>query len=153
VKDIERMVVSAHEDGEVEAPWKDQVSRRIAEDPAWAAEADRHRRVKAALAASPEPDFSAARERILARIQAGVPSRPEVRSFPVAWVSVAAAALLVAAVGSGYWLGRISLPAAPAQTSAAEVSELQVQVPHPQGLKLSGEGQLLMASTLQGSGR
>jgi anti-sigma factor RsiW len=152
VKDIERMVISAHEDGEVEAPWKDEVARRIAEDTSWAAEAALHRRVKAALAASPEPDFAAARERILARIPAA--SEPQItRAFPVAWVSVAAAALLVVAAGSGYWLGRISQPTSGGQAQAAEVSEIQIQVPHAQGLKLSGEGQLLMASTLQGPGR
>ena len=151
MKDIERMVISAHEDGEVEAPWADQVARRIAEDPAWAGEAQIHRQVKAALAASPEPDFTAARERVLARIPAAQPRAT--RSFPVAWVSVAAAALLVVAAGSGYWLGRLSQSSAPGQTQAAEVSELQVQIPHAQGLKLSGEGQLLMASTLQGPGR
>ena len=37
MKDIERRILSAHIDGEVEAPWKDQVEARIAADSAWAA--------------------------------------------------------------------------------------------------------------------
>ena len=145
MKDIERMVVSAHEDGEVESPWKEQVQVRVAADAEWAAEAALHRGIKAALALSPEPDFSEARARVGAKLQGLSHRRPWSRPLPLAWVSVAAAALLVVAAGTGYWVGRQS------STSAAQVSELQVQVPRQLELKLSGEGQLLMASTLEGS--
>jgi len=146
MKDIERMVISAYEDGEVDAPWNQRIARRLAEDADWATEADGHRKIKAALAASPEPDFSEARRRVKARIEAGLPLRT--RTLPLAWISVAAAAVLVLAGGGGFWLGRQTVPAAP-----SAVAELQVQVPKTLGLKLSGEGQLLMASTLQGKSR
>ena len=142
MKDIERMVVSAHEDGEVESPWKERVAEKIAADPAWAAEAGRHRAVKAALSADAEPDFSASLTRVMARLEAGpVPAPVRASRLPV-WISVAAAALLVLAAGGGFWLGR--------QTPSGGVAEIQVQVPKQLPLKLSGEGQLLMASTLQG---
>ena len=143
MKDIERMVLSAHTDGEVEAPWKDQVTRKIVEDPAWAAEASLQAKLRAVLAASPEPDFSEALARVRAKVEAG--SRHRTRTLPLAWFSVAAAALLVLAAGGGYLWGRQS-----AATGPAEVSELQVQVPRQLELKLSGEGQLIPASTLQG---
>jgi anti-sigma factor RsiW len=144
VKDNERMLVSAHEDGEVETPWKEQIEARLGQKADWADEAQRHRRVKALLAADPEPDFTSAKERIRASLRGVVPRREQAR-LPLAWASVAAAALVLLASGAGYWFG--SQASAPAQ-----VSELQVQVPHQIELKLSGEGQLLMASTLQGSG-
>ena len=144
MKDVERMVISAHEDGEVEAPWSSQVERKLAEDPTWAAEAAVHRRVKVALATSPEPDFSEARYRVFSQISARVPLKTP-HTFSMAWMSVAAAAILVLALGSGFWLGRQS-----AASGASEVAELQVQVPQQLELKLSGEGQLLMASTLEG---
>jgi anti-sigma factor RsiW len=149
VKDIERMVVSAHVDGEVESPWKEQIEQRLASDPAWAAEAELHRGVKAALLSSPEPDWTVAQARIKSRSMAGAASRSSFRSLPLAWVSVAAAALLVFAVGSGYWLGRQSVSA----NEPTEVAEIQVQVPKALGLQLSGEGQLIPASTLQRTGR
>jgi len=148
VKDVERMLVSAHEDGEVESPWKQQLERRLADDPAWADEALVHRRVKATLAAAPEPDWSQARARVLAAVVAPQVARSGGRLVPLSWISVAAAALLVLAAGGGYWLGRQSSPIA-----APDVAELQVQVPKAMGLKLSGEGQLLMASTLQRTSR
>ena len=148
MKDIERMVVSAHEDGEVESPWKEQVARRIAGDPKWAAEADLHRGVKAALASAPEPDWSGSLAKMRARLEAGVgPSRT--RALPLAWLSVAAAALVFLAAGAGFWVGRQSVPS----TGPADVAELKVQVPKSLGLQLSGEGQLLMASTLEGNRR
>jgi hypothetical protein len=148
VKDIERMLVSAHEDEEVESPWKEQIVRRLVDQADWLAEAEIHRKVKTLLASSPEPDFSEARKRVGANLLV-LP----VRSFlpprvPVVWLSAAAAALLVLAAGTGYWLGSQSSASAPVQ-----VSELQVQVPRQLELKLSGEGQLIMASTLQGSRR
>ena len=148
MKDIERMLISAHEDGEVEAPWSQEIDRKLAEDAGWLAEADQHRRVKAALAASPQPDFSTAVARVGARLQSLPPRASLPPKLPLAWLSVAAAALLVTAAGTGYWLGSQSSVSAPTQ-----VSELQVQVPRQLELKLSGEGQLLMASTLQGSSR
>jgi len=144
VKDIERMLVSAHEDGEVESPWKQQLERRLAEDPVWEAEAALHRRVKAALASAPEPDWSQARDRVREALAAPRAPRTGGRLVPLSWISVAAAALLLVVGGGGYWLGRQSAP-----TAAPDVAELQVQVPKAMGLKLSGEGQLLMASTLQ----
>jgi anti-sigma factor RsiW len=140
----ERMVVSAHLDGEVEAPWKDQVEQRIASDPTWSVEAALQARVKAVLAAAPEPDFSAAQARVheaLTRSRVGTAPRP----LPLSWLSVAAAALVVLAGAGGYLWGRASVPSAP-----AELAELQVQVPKQLELQLSGEGQIMMASTLEG---
>jgi anti-sigma factor RsiW len=148
VKDIERMLVSAYEDGEVESPWKEQIERRLKEDSGWSAEADLHLRVKNALAASPEPDFSEAKARVGARLRALSTRTALSPRLPLVWISVAAAALLVVAGGTGYWLGSQS-----SATSPVRVSELQVQVPRQLELKLSGEGQLLMASTLQESRR
>lgn len=148
MKDIERMVVSAHEDGEVESPWKEAVERRIAGDAEWSAEAALHRNVKAALAASPEPDWTHAAARVKAAVEAGGRSPVPVRTLPLRWVSIAAALLLVAG-GAGFWLGRQTV----AVSTPAAVAELKVQVPKALGLTLSGEGQLLMASTLQGSRR
>jgi len=154
VKDIERMVVSAHLDGEVEAPWKDQVEAKLASDPAWAAEAQRHLRVKEALASAPEPDFSQAQDRIRARIAAHTPGvrRTPAPQWPLAWVSVAAAALVLLAAGGGFWAGRLGAPV-PGVSVPSEVAELKVEAPKALGLKLSGEGQLLMASTLEGPHR
>jgi len=146
VKDIERMVISAYTDGEVETPWKEQVERKILENPDWAAEAALQERLSARLNGSPEPDFSEAQARILGRITESGRSGSPSRSFATPWISVAAAALLILAASGGYWWGRQSTSVAP-----AEVSELQVQVPSQLELKLSGEGQLLMASTLQGN--
>lgn len=148
MKDIERMLVSAYEDGEVESPWKEQIFRRLAEDPAWSAEAEVHQTVKAALVAAVEPDFSENLRRIESNVLSGASPKTSTPRFPSAWISLAAAALLSLAVGTGYWLGSQNSSSAPAQ-----VSELQVQVPRQLELKLSGEGQLLMASTLQGSSR
>lgn len=150
MKDIERMVVSAYVDGEVEAPWKEKVEAKIASDPQWAAEAERHRRVKALLAADAERDAAAeGHANILALVKtrldaASAPQSPRVSRLSV-WLSAAAAVLLVLAAGGGFWLGR--------QAPSAGVAEIQVQVPKQLPLKLSGEGQLLMASTLQGIGR
>ncbi len=148
MKDIERMLVSAHEDGEVESPWTDRITQKLAEDAGWSEEASLHRRVKAALASAPEPDFSEALARVKAKLHDLAPRTTLPPRFSVAWLSVAAAVLLVAAAGTGYWLGSQSSSTAPTQ-----VSELQVQVPRQLELKLSGEGQLIMASTLQGSRR
>jgi len=148
VKDIERMLVSAHEDGEVESPWKQRLEKRLADDPVWAAEAALHRRVKAALAADQEPDWTLARGRVKDALAARHALPPVTRRAHLTWISVAAAALLVLAAGGGFWLGRQSAP-----TGAPDVAEVQVQVPKAMGLKLSGEGQLLMASTLQRSAR
>lgn len=147
MKDIERMLVSAHEDGEVESPWKKRLETRLAEDPVWAAEAALHRRVKAVLAAAPEPDWAPARERIREALAVHSALPPVRRTTHLTWISVAAA-LLVLAAGGGFWLGRQSAP-----NAAPDVAEVQVQVPKAMGLKLSGEGQLLMASTLQRSAR
>lgn len=144
MKDIERMVISAHRDGEVEAPWRDQVARKIAGDPAWAAEAAAQDRLGEALAASPEPDFTGAQARVWEALSTRTP-RPTPR-LPLVWLSAAAAALVVLAASGGYWWGRSSVITGP-----AEVAELQVQIPKQLELKLSGEGQLLMASTLQGN--
>ena len=150
MKDIERMVVSAHADGEVESPWKEQVARKIGEDPDWAAEAAVHNRVKTALASAPEPNSTPSLDRVWTRLEQLKPRKHEVVHGSFLWVGVAAAALLVIATGTGYWLGR----QAPGQSGpGSEVAELQVQVPKDLGLKLSGEGQLIMASTLQGSRR
>jgi len=147
VKDIERMVVSAYEDGEVEFPWSDRVLKKMEENPEWVAEAQSHRRIKAALASSPEPDFSEVRQRVKARIEAHLPRRRRL-TLPPVWMSVAAAAALVLVAGGGFWVGRQTVATPP-----SAVAELQVQVPKTLGLKLSGEGQLLMASTLQGKSR
>lgn len=145
MNDRERMVISAYHDGEVEAPWKSQVESKIAHDPDWAAEANLQARVRATLTAAPEPDFSEALVRVRSRIGTS-PSSPPMRSLPMAWLSVAAALLVLAASG-GYWWGRASV------SGPVEVAELQVQVPKQLELKLSGEGQLLMASTLEGTRR
>lgn len=144
MKDMERMVISAYRDGEVEAPWKDQVARKIDADPAWAAEADAQERLRQVLASAPEPDFTDAQARVQ-RAVAGLTSRSEPRPLPLTWLSVAAALLVLAASG-GYWWGRSSAVSGP-----VDVAELQVQVPKQLELKLSGEGQLLMASTLEGN--
>lgn len=143
MKDIERMVVSAHEDSEVQAPWNQKILAKIAADPEWAAESERHRRVKAVLASDIEPDFAASLERVKTRLEAG-PKRVRISRLPML-LTAAAAALLVLAAGGGFWLGR--------QAPASGVAEIQVQVPKQLPLKLSGEGQLLMASTVQGIGR
>lgn len=146
MKDIERMVISAYGDGEVEAPWKQQVERKILEDPAWAAEAALQNRLHEVLAGAPEPDFAEAGERVFRRVAGS--SRPVARLLPspMAWIPVAAALLVLAASG-GYWWGRSSAD------GPVEVAELQVQVPKQLELQLSGEGQLLMASTLEGTRR
>jgi anti-sigma factor RsiW len=146
MNNAERMVISAYEDDEVESPWKAQVEQRLASDPRWAAEAEAIQRLKAALAADPEPDFATARARVTERLAArpGAVAPTPIRPLSWAWVSVAAAALLLVASGTGFWLGRQSL--APA---SSQVAELQVQVPKTLQLQLSGEGQLLMASTLE----
>jgi hypothetical protein len=141
VKDIERMVISAHEDGEVESPWKEKVAQKLGSDAEWSAEAEMHRRVKTALARDAEPDFSEALARVKAKLE-GASVRPRVSRLPVL-LTAAAAALLVLAAGGGFWLGR--------QGSPSGVAEITVQVPKQLPLKLSGEGQLLMASTLQGN--
>lgn len=143
MKTSERLIVSAHVDGEVEAPWTERVQDRLDHDPAWAGEAARHRAVRSALAAAPEPDWTAANARVRDALERHrtVPS-PGPR-FPLVWTLAAAAALVVVATGTGFWLGRQS-----AVGAASEVAELQVQVPKNLGLKLSGEGQLIMASTL-----
>ncbi len=144
MKDNERMLVSAHEDGEVQSPWKEQIEARVAQNADWAAESLRHRRVKALLAADPEPKLTLSKERLQAALR-GVAPRREPARLPLAWLSVAAAALVLLASGAGYWFGSQA-------STPAQVSELQVQVPSQIELKLSGEGQLLMASTLQGNG-
>ena len=148
MKDIERMLVSAHLDGEVESPWKERIEQKLAEDSSWASEAESQLRLRAALLSSPEPDFSQAQERVGVLLRS-LPSRTSMTSrLPLALLSVAAAALLVLAAGTGYWLGtKSSVP------GSVQVSELQVQVPRQLELKLSGEGQLIMASTLQGNHR
>jgi hypothetical protein len=140
VKDIERMVISAHEDGEVESPWKEKVAQKLGSDAEWSAEAELHRRVKTALARDAEPDFSESLERVKKRLES-TSVRPRVSRLPLL-LTAAAAALLMLAAGGGFWLGR--------QAPAAGVAEISVQVPKQLPLKLSGEGQLLMASTLQG---
>jgi anti-sigma factor RsiW len=149
MKDVERMVISAYEDGEVGAPWAQQVEQRIASDSAWAEEAQSHRRVKSALAADPDPDFAGAQARVAARLAEKTSGRPASRSLPLLWTSVAAAALLMVFAGAGFWLGRQSVPT----SGAGAVAELQVQVPKQLELKLTGEGQLLMASTLERTDR
>ena len=143
MKESERMVISAYLDGEVEAPWKSQVESRLAEDPEWAAEAATQNRLRIALSGSPEPDFTEAISRVRSRASGPV----VIKSLPLGWLSVAAAALLVLAAGGGYLWGRSS------GTAPADVAEIQVQVPSQIELKLSGEGQLFMASTLKGNGR
>ena len=148
MKDIERTLISAFADSEVESPWKEKVLLRLAEDTDWAAEAQMHHRVKALLASSTEPDWTEAQSRVKARIEARLPKSAS-RQLPMAWLSVAAAALLVLAAGGGFWLGRTTVPS----TATNDIAEIQVQVPKAMGLKLSGEGQLLMASTLQGNRR
>lgn len=147
MNDRERMVISAHLDAEVEAPWKDKIEEKIARDPAWNAEADVQIRVRAALAAAPEPDFSEARERIKARVLSHLSPDHRTPRMSLTWITAAAAALVVLAASGGYWWGRqeASFP--------AEVSEIEVQVPRQLELKLSGEGQLMMASTLEGTRR
>jgi len=145
VKDSERMVISAYLDGEVEAPWKAEVARKIAHDPAWAAEAAAQTRLRQVVLAAPEPDFLGERTRVFERLE-GISPRPEAQRLPLVWLSVAAAALVVMAASGGFWWGRSSVTA-----GAVEVAELQVQVPKQLELKLSGEGQLLMASTLEGT--
>jgi len=147
VKEIERMLVSAHVDGEVESPWKERIEQKLVQDPSWSAEAEKILRLKAALASAPEPDFTQAQERVSRIVQARAPRVVTLRRLPLVWMS-AAAALLVLAAGTGYWLGSRNTAAATPQ-----ISELQVQVPRQLELKLSGEGQLIMASTLQGSHR
>lgn len=146
MKDIERMVVSAYEDGEVEAPWKDRVEQRLVSDPLWAQEASLHRAVKASLARSPEPDFGPSLRRVASRLEARLDA-DRTHRFPLPWLSVAAAALLVVAAGGGFWLGRQT------QASTLELAELKVQVPDQLELQLNGEGQLLMASTLERASR
>jgi anti-sigma factor RsiW len=140
VKESDRMVISAYLDGEVEAPWKSQVERRITDDPEWAAEASAQTRLRVVLSASPEPDFTEALGRVRQRVSAPL----VIRSLPLGWLSVAAAALLVVAAGGGFLWGRST------GTAPADIAEIQVQVPSQIELKLSGEGQLLMASTLKG---
>lgn len=147
MKDIERMVVSAYEDGEVESPWRDRVEQRLASDPLWAQESSLHRAVKAALTRSPEPDFGPSLQKVADRLEARLGSGPTVQRFPLAWLSVAAAALLVVAAGGGFWLGRQT------QASSLDIAELKVQVPDQLELQLNGEGQLLMASTLERASR
>ncbi len=147
MKVIEKMIVSAYEDGEVQSPWKEQVARRILEEEGWAAEAEHHRQLKSLIHAAPEPDFTEQRARVLSRIKAGSGQLRASKGLSIAWFSVAAA-LLVLALGGGFLWGRQS-----AASTASEVAELQVQVPLQLELKLSGEGQLLMASTLEGIGR
>ncbi len=140
MKDIERMVISAHEDGEVESPWKEKVADKLASDAEWAAEADRHRRVKTALARDAEPDFSSSLDKVRSRLE-GTSVTRRVNRLPIL-LTAAAAALLMLAAGGGFWLGR--------QGPSGGVAEITVQVPKQLPLKLSGEGQLLMASTVQG---
>lgn len=147
MKDIERMVVSAYEDGEVESPWKDRVEQRLASDPEWAREAALHRGVKTALGRSPEPDWGPSIRKVADRIEARLGARHRAQRVPLPWLSLAAAALLVVAAGGGFWLGRQT------QSSALDVAELQVQVPDQLELQLNGEGQLLMASTLERASR
>ena len=84
MKDIERMVVSAHVDGEVESPWKEKVEQRLATDSDWASEANLHRGVKEALASARNPTGRPLR----------IGSRPGFsraqprRQLPVGWVSL-----------------------------------------------------------------
>lgn len=143
MKDIERALVSAYADGEVEAPWNEKVKAKIETDPDWARELELHRSVKAALAADREPDWATALVPPLAKSPAGIEKKRWAFAPPLAWASVVAAALLFVAGSAGFWLGRQSSPSTP-----TSLAELKVQVPQQLQLQMSGEGQVMMASTL-----
>jgi|GEM_PF-2332673 len=147
MKDSERMIVSAWTDGEVELPWSSLVSAKVEQNPEWSETARQHNRVKQLLVNDGEPDWTAAQSRVWDHLAAQNPVRPFVAHLPWSWISVAAAALLVVAAGGGYWFGRVSVV-----KTGPQMAELKVHVPQQLELKLSGDGQLIMASTLQGAG-
>jgi len=123
------------------------VKQRLASDPQWAQEAALHQAVKSALARSPEPDFGPSLQKVADRLEAKIALGRKVQRLPMGWLSVAAAALLVVAAGGGFLLGRQT------QASSLDIAELKVQVPEQLELQLNGEGQLLMASTLERASR
>ncbi|MEI8095041.1 MAG: hypothetical protein WCG80_12580 [Spirochaetales bacterium] len=140
-----KMLISAHVDHEVEAPWKDRLEELLETHPEWREEEALHRKVKNALAAAEVSGEAQSQAAVWSRLQASLSPPEAVRSPFVWWSYPAAAAVLALVLGAGFWLGSHSAPVA-----GASVAEIQVEVPGGFNLQLSGEGQLLKVSTLQG---
>ena len=149
-----KMLISAHVDDEVEAPWKSRLDELLTENPEWGAEAQLHRKVKQILLQEEVPGIEASQQAVWSRLQAALPSvkASSVPAFPLrrmglpTWLAYpAAAAVLALVLGAGFWLGARST-----SSTGQDVAELQVQVPAEYHLQLSGDGQLLKVSTLEG---
>jgi hypothetical protein len=140
-----KMLVSAHMDKEVEAPWDAQVEQLITSNPSWAEQAAVHRGVKEVLARDKQPDPGPSQALVWSRLRA-VQAAPKVLRTPaVSWWSLpAAAAVLALVLGAGYWMGSHNAG------TGTNLAELEVQVPTQFHLQLSGEGQLLKVSTMEG---
>ncbi len=141
-----KMLISAHIDHEVEAPWATRVDELIRQDQELQAEAQLHRDVKQKLKDAPWPDLEQSQASVWSRLQALAPREPVVGSVAILpwWSYPAAVAVLALALGSGFWLGTHTTPA------GETLAELKVQVPGQYSLQLSGDGQLLKVSTMEG---
>jgi len=138
------LLISAHMDGEVEAPWASELDRLLQERPEWQALADQHRAVKERLASSPEPDVAASQEVVWSRLQASVPSDSTTPAPLRFWLTLpAVAAALLVVLATGYWWGSTSTP------SGSALAELEVLVPTEYDLRVSGDG-LLVPATFEG---
>lgn len=147
----EKLLISAHLDGEVESPWKEKMDERLARDPQWQAEAALHQRVKDQLAALPETDLSAAQKRVWEKVQGRISARKEgVKPAGSVWVfrpllaAAAAVLVLVGTLSVGYLLGSRGT------SGSSEMAEIKVQIPQNFDFKVEGEGQLVQMSNYQG---
>ena len=141
-----KMLISAHIDHEVEAPWATRIGELIRQDQELEAEAQLHRDVKQTLKDAPWPDLEQSQASVWSRLQALAPRETVVGSVAILpwWSYPAAVAVLALALGSGFWLGIHTAPA------GETLAELKVQVPGQYSLQLSGDGQLLKVSTMEG---
>ncbi|GEM_PF-6901279 len=141
-----KMLISAHVDHEVEEPWATRVDELIRQDREMEAEAQLHHKVKHQLAEAPWPAIEDSQIAVWSRLQALAPREALVKptTFLPWWSYPAVAAVLAFVLGSGFWLGTHSAPA------SQNLAELKVQVPGQYSLQLSGDGQLLKVSTMEG---
>ena len=141
-----KMLISAHIDHEVEAPWATRIDELIRQDQELEAEAQLHRDVKQTLKDAPWPDLEQSQASVWSRLQALAPRETVVGSVAILpwWSYPAAVAVLALALGSGFGLGIHTAPA------GETLAEMKVQVPCKNSLQHSGDGQLLKVSTMEG---
>lgn len=138
------LLISAHMDSEVGAPWDSQLDQLLKERPSWQAEAELHRAVKERLAGAAEPEIAASQARVWSRLQVSLPqSSPSPTSVTKGlsrwWSAPAVAAALLVMLATGYWWGTTS-------SSSPAMAELEVRVPTEYDLKVSGDGLLVPAA-------